>query len=79
MLLLSSCINITVFYKVFISKAQYLTLQSLSPGMVATEMIPEVFVEENPHLKPEDLADAVVYVLGTPQHVQVRRRSARQL
>jgi NADP-dependent 3-hydroxy acid dehydrogenase YdfG len=38
-------------------------------------ILPE-WLEENPHLKPEDIADAVLYVLGTPQHVQVRRISA---
>lgn len=29
-------------------------------------------VKQMPHLKSEDIADAVVYVLGTPPHVQVK-------
>jgi NADP+-dependent farnesol dehydrogenase len=63
---------------IFISKSQYLTLQSLSPGLVKTEMVSDWFLGKLPYLNPEDIADAVLYVLGTPPHVQVRRRSARQ-
>lgn len=29
-------------------------------------------VKDMPHLKSEDIAAAVVYVLGTPPHVQVK-------
>lgn len=54
-------------------------LQSISPGAVDTE----IFTEEDRKtdffakmvdkiLKPEDIADAVVYVLSTPPHVQVK-------
>jgi NADP+-dependent farnesol dehydrogenase len=60
------------------SKSKYLTLQSVSPGLVQTEMPAEWLLEKSPYLNPEDIADAVLYVLGTPPHVQVRRRSARQ-
>jgi hypothetical protein len=76
-LLLCHCMKLH-FIRFFISKLQYLTLQSLSPGLVNTEMVPEIRLKENPYLNPEDIADAVLYVLGTPQHVQVRRISARQ-
>jgi NADP-dependent 3-hydroxy acid dehydrogenase YdfG len=27
--------------------------------------------EDNPYLEPQDVADAVIYALGTPPHVQV--------
>jgi len=47
-------------------------LQSLSPGLVETEMAPEEFLKKSPALKPEDIAAGVLYVLGAPQHVQVR-------
>jgi NADP+-dependent farnesol dehydrogenase len=63
---------------IFIPKSQYLTLQSLSPGLVKTEMAQDWLLEALPYLNPEDIADAILYVLGTPPHVQVRRRSARQ-
>jgi NADP-dependent 3-hydroxy acid dehydrogenase YdfG len=47
-------------------------LQSLSPGLVKTEMPSKEFLDAHPALNPEDIADGVLYVLGTPPHVQVR-------
>jgi NADP-dependent 3-hydroxy acid dehydrogenase YdfG len=47
-------------------------LQSISPGVVATEMIPKESLKHRPSLKPEDIAEGVLYVLGAPPHVQVR-------
>lgn len=44
--------------------------QSVSPGLVESELT-QAFVDKAPHLKGEDVADAVVYVLSTPPHVQV--------
>jgi NADP-dependent 3-hydroxy acid dehydrogenase YdfG len=76
---MSPCIIVTVFISfILVSKSQYLISQSLSPGVVSTDMAPVMWLEKQPHLKPEDIADAVVYVLGTPPHVQVRRTSARK-
>lgn len=49
-------------------------LQSISPGIVATEIFTAeqlANITQQPHLKSEDVAAAVVYVLGTPPHVQV--------
>ncbi|XP_023727650.1 farnesol dehydrogenase [Cryptotermes secundus] len=53
---------------------------SLSPGLVRTEIMDaghmrtftsrDVF-SGNPCLDPQDIADAVLYVLGTPPHVQI--------
>ncbi|XP_023723999.1 farnesol dehydrogenase-like [Cryptotermes secundus] len=52
---------------------------SVSPGAVRTEF-PEAsdftgdileFLKEIPFLQPKDIADAVIYILGTPPHVQV--------
>ena len=47
-------------------------LQSISPGLVETEMIDEETLKLSPSLKPEDIAAGVLYVLGAPLHVQVR-------
>jgi hypothetical protein len=47
-------------------------LQSLSPGLVETEVVPEEYLKMSPSLKPEDIAAGVLYVLGAPPHVQVR-------
>ncbi|XP_063930067.1 farnesol dehydrogenase-like isoform X2 [Zophobas morio] len=53
---------------------------SVSPGMVESEMTnlhpnltPEMkaVYEKMPFLKSEDIADAVVYALSTPEHVQI--------
>ncbi|RZC42510.1 adh short, KR, Epimerase, and/or NAD binding 10 domain containing protein [Asbolus verrucosus] len=55
-------------------------ITSVSPGLVYTEMtvlnkdITEErrkFLQSRPILKPEDIADGVVYALSTPEHVQV--------
>jgi NADP-dependent 3-hydroxy acid dehydrogenase YdfG len=46
-------------------------LQSLSPGLVRTEMPPQTFLDNCPSLNPEDIADGVLYVLGAPAQVQV--------
>jgi len=47
-------------------------LQSLSPGLVETEFVPEEFLKRSPLLNSEDIAAGVLYVLGAPPHVQVR-------
>ncbi|GLV36687.1 uncharacterized protein CBL_02478 [Carabus blaptoides fortunei] len=52
---------------------------SISPGLTYTDMFhignSERFHKDNmakmPYLLPEDVADAVMYVLGTPPHVQI--------
>jgi NADP-dependent 3-hydroxy acid dehydrogenase YdfG len=35
-------------------------------------MVPEYLLKAGPSLKPEDIADGVLYVLGAPPNVQVR-------
>lgn len=46
--------------------------QSISPGLVKTEASESIEgIDEIPHLNVEDLGQAVLYVLGTPPHVQV--------
>ncbi|XP_065082199.1 farnesol dehydrogenase-like [Ochlerotatus camptorhynchus] len=45
---------------------------SISPGGVRTEILPEAFkTGEFPLLEPEDISNAVLYVLGTPPRVQI--------
>ena len=55
-------------------------VSSVSPGFVKTEIgeaagWPKVQYEQaiktSPHLESQDISDAVLYVLGTPPHVQV--------
>uniref|UniRef100_A0A182U549 Dehydrogenase n=1 Tax=Anopheles melas TaxID=34690 RepID=A0A182U549_9DIPT len=51
---------------------------SISPGLVRTEAVPsELKTGQTPILEPEDVADAVLYVLGTPPRVQVHELTIR--
>ncbi|XP_046748682.1 farnesol dehydrogenase-like [Diprion similis] len=57
---------------------------SISPGFVATEIFKvggisetEKLFQDTPHLQPKDVADAIVYVLGTPEHVQISELTIR--
>lgn len=51
---------------------------SLSPGLVRTERAEKIagpysdFYEKTVHLMPKDVSDAVLYLLSTPPHVNVR-------
>lgn len=58
------------------SVALVIVVQSISPGAVGTEFFFEeqmdTFKKVNvPLLKAKDISDAILYVLGTPPHVQV--------
>ncbi|XP_014357237.2 farnesol dehydrogenase-like [Papilio machaon] len=44
---------------------------SLSPGLVATDMAGKHVPEDIPMLQPSDVADAILYVLSTPPHVNI--------
>ncbi|XP_035788468.1 farnesol dehydrogenase-like [Anopheles albimanus] len=51
---------------------------SISPGLVSTEAVPDSMkTDGTPILEPEDVADAVLYVLGTPPRVQVQELMIR--
>ncbi|XP_026466353.1 farnesol dehydrogenase-like [Ctenocephalides felis] len=74
---------VTALTEVFRQEMVYLNnrtkITSISPGVVDTEIFetfipPEIlqeFKSGNPSLKSEDISQAVLYVLGTPEHVQV--------
>ncbi|XP_051166471.1 farnesol dehydrogenase-like [Leptopilina boulardi] len=58
-------------------------ITGICPGLVKTEMglnIPEVkeFVESLPRILPEDIADALMYALGTRHEVQVSEMSIQR-
>lgn len=61
------------------SKLLVTLFQSISPGAVDTEIFDEEFRKSDVFkntvassvLKPDDIADAAIYVLSTPPHVQV--------
>jgi NADP-dependent 3-hydroxy acid dehydrogenase YdfG len=61
----------------------FVFFQSICPGMVHTEIMVaggyelpdglsiDEFYASMPHLKCQDISDGIIYVLGTPPHVQV--------
>nr|CAD7423473.1 unnamed protein product [Timema monikensis] len=66
----------------------HIRVTSISPGMVDTHIYEsdpvngkankEYLFKNNPFLKPNDIADAVLYALGTPPNVQSSGRDGRQ-
>ncbi|XP_018325331.1 farnesol dehydrogenase-like [Agrilus planipennis] len=69
--LIENCLNIKV--------------SSVSPGLVATEIFKAATFELPPNLKtaptlnPEDIANGVVYAVGTPPHVQVKELTIKPM
>lgn len=56
----------------------YTILQSISPGLVDTELVPLDY-KGLPMLQAEDVANAIMYVLSTPPHVQVHELTIKPL
>ncbi|GAB0091874.1 hypothetical protein DMENIID0001_067630 [Sergentomyia squamirostris] len=57
-------------------------VSSISPGIVQTELSPHFSKEalsDFPHLSPQDVSQAILYVLGTPSHVQVQELTIKPI
>lgn len=76
-LITNKYIFVKIIFKYFIT---IFFIKSISPGVVETEIfegcfpskeIKDMFLANNPCLQPEDISQAVLYALGTPEHVQV--------
>lgn len=65
----------TLTFEICIYFAFFFHLKSISPGFVKTDITDEGIFKEilkvRPYLDAEDVSAAVLYVLGTPPHVQV--------
>ncbi|XP_059611167.1 farnesol dehydrogenase-like [Phlebotomus argentipes] len=58
----------------FIRSKHHIKVTSVSPGAVITDIFEKDIkdmVAQGPHLLPEDVSKSVLYILGTPPHVQV--------
>lgn len=62
--------------KELVASKSKIRVTEVSPGLVRTDILDSLKIDQNliwlrPHLFPEDVADAVLYALGTPPHVQI--------
>lgn len=58
----------------FNQNSNFFYFQSVSPGLVETEMSAQLNIkdlEENGTLKPIDIVEAILYALGAPKRVNV--------
>ena len=59
--------------------------QDISPGFVKTEILGATPADQSekfaavPALEPEDISESIIYVLGTPQRVQITELEIRPL
>ncbi|GAB0092767.1 hypothetical protein DMENIID0001_078010 [Sergentomyia squamirostris] len=55
----------------FIRSKHHVKVSSISPGFTRTEIVPSAFLEVIPLLEPSDVSQSILYILGTPPHVQI--------
>ncbi|XP_055380392.1 farnesol dehydrogenase-like [Condylostylus longicornis] len=67
-----------IYREEFFSEGTKIKITSISPGMVHTPMIGEEVKEKVKNiLYPEDIAQAVIYAISTPPHVQIHEISLK--
>ncbi|EDW00430.1 farnesol dehydrogenase [Drosophila grimshawi] len=53
-------------------------ITSISPGLVDTDLVPQAY-KRLPMLQPDDVANAIIYALSTPPHVQVHELTIKPM
>lgn len=53
-------------------------MQSISPGVTDTEILPGGY-NDLPMLRTEDISAGIMYALGTPPHVQVHQLTIKPI
>ncbi|KAH8258823.1 hypothetical protein KR038_010244 [Drosophila bunnanda] len=68
-------VSVSLTSRIPIPDQNKLSLQTISPGMVDTDILPQeiqgVVKQHMPMLRSADVADAVLWTIGTPNNVQV--------
>ncbi|CAD7011987.1 unnamed protein product [Ceratitis capitata] len=70
-----------IYRQEFLSNNTKIKITSISPGGVATEILGEELksLENVPILRSEDVADALIYCLQTPPHVQIHELTIKPI
>lgn len=58
-------------HELIIEKNSMIRIGNISPGIVATDMLTKEMIEKSLHIMPEDVANAVLYVISTPINVNI--------
>ncbi|KAL1399292.1 hypothetical protein pipiens_008323 [Culex pipiens pipiens] len=63
----------------FAAEGTKIKVTSISPGATGTDILPPEVKEVMPLLEAEDIAEAVLYAVGTPAHVQVHELTIKPI
>ncbi|XP_030563165.1 farnesol dehydrogenase [Drosophila novamexicana] len=67
-----------LFRQEFRDLKSHIKVTSISPGLVDTDLVPQAY-KRLPMLQPEDVANAIMYALATPPHVQVHELTIKPM